>query len=77
MIYYDLCYHIKFKLFNSLIALFMVNVFFYKKRSVNRGTQNNTLSVQNNTNTLYIHTPAHDHLGGSLTMMISLVRTFL
>ena len=27
----------------------MVNVFFYKKRSVNRGKQNNTLSKQNNT----------------------------
>ena len=27
----------------------MDNVFFYKKRSVNRGTQNNTLGTQNNT----------------------------
>jgi len=36
--------YLKFKLFNSLIALFMDNVFFYKKRSVNRGTQKNTHS---------------------------------
>ena len=32
----------------------MDNVFFYKKRSVNRGTQNNTLGTQNNTHSTIV-----------------------